>query len=159
MPDVQNYTHSFRVFETVKSLHHWDDPDQEMFIAALLHDIVEDGDVSLVELEEMGFTKRIIELVDLCSHNSSVENNTERWCLMVARLIQANDVEAWCIKLIDLADNLSQCEGLSEDNRTFMIQTKAPILLRLTEKIGWPMTGYRSHLEKAVEEARSKFGL
>lgn len=159
MPDVQNYSHSFRVFETVRSLHHWDDPDEEMFIAALLHDVVEDGGVSLQELDDMGFTKRITELVDLCSHDTSVDNKTERWCLMVSRLIKARDTEAWCIKMIDLADNLSQCEGLSEENRRFMIQTKAPIYLRLTEWIGYPMQSYRPQLEKAVNEAKERFSL
>jgi len=153
LPDELNYMHSVRVNETVSSLHHWDDPDVEMFISALLHDIVEDGNTSLEELVEMGFTRRIVELVYLCSHNTKVENKTERWTLMMAKLIEARDEEAWCIKLIDLSDNLKQSRGLSEENRKFMVDVKAPLMLRLTK---WLDDGYsrpyRHHLEKTLEE-------
>ncbi len=157
LPDELNYMHSMRVNETVSSLHHWDDPDVEMFISALLHDIVEDGNTSLEELVEMGFTRRIVELVYLCSHNTKVENKTERWTLMMAKLIEARDEEAWCIKLIDLSDNLKQSRGLSEENRKFMIEVKAPLILRLTK---WLDDGharpYRHHLEETLEEVVSQ---
>jgi (p)ppGpp synthase/HD superfamily hydrolase len=120
-----NYMHSFRVNELVSKLHHWDDPDVEMFLASLLHDIVEDGDTSFQELVDIGFSRKTIELIYLCTHNKEIENKTERWTLMIARLIEAKNEEAWCIKLIDLSDNLTQCQGLTEENRKFMIEVKA----------------------------------
>ncbi len=58
LPDEQNYKHSFRVRDIVSASHHWDDPDYDLFIAALLHDIVEDGGVTFDELKEMDFSKR-----------------------------------------------------------------------------------------------------
>ncbi len=151
-----NYLHSFRVFEAVSKLHHWDDPDLELFLAALLHDIVEDGKVSFEELAEIGFSKRTIELVYLCTHNMNIKNKTERWMIMIAQLIEANDDEAWFIKLADLADNLGQSEGLQEKNRKFMIESKAPIMLRLTEHLdkdnGWYSVKYYNHLKQALEK-------
>ena len=131
LPDEQNYAHSFRVRDMVSACHHWDDPDYELFNAALLHDIVEDGGVTLEELKDMGFTDRTIELVRLCTHQLEIKDHTERWLNMVARLVEAKDEDAWRIKLADLADNLSQSKGLSIEDRRFMIETKAPILLRL----------------------------
>jgi|GEM_PF-881379 len=131
LPDEQNYLHSFRVRDIVSTSHHWDDPDYDLFIAALLHDVVEDGGVSFEELEKMGFTKRTIELVRLCSHDTSIEDKTKRWIRMVARLVEANDSDAWRIKLADLTDNLTQSKGLSLENRKFMVEVKAPLLLRL----------------------------
>lgn len=152
LPDELNYMHSVRVNETVSSLHHGDDPDIEMFIAALLHDIVEDGNTSIEELVEMGFTRRIVELVYLCSHDTQIEDKTERWMLMMAKLTEARDEEAWCIKLIDLSDNLKQSHGLTEENRKFMVEVKAPLMLRLTK---WLDNGfsrrYRHHLEETLE--------
>lgn len=130
-----NYMHSVRVYESVKSLHHWDDPDFELFLAALLHDIVEDGKVSFEELRQLDFTGRTLELIHLCTHDTSIENKTERWTLMIANLIEAKDDEAWYIKLCDLADNLTQSHGLTEENRKFMREVKAPLMLRVTEKI------------------------
>jgi (p)ppGpp synthase/HD superfamily hydrolase len=151
-----NYLHSFRVFETVSKLHHWDDPDLELFLAALLHDIVEDGDTSFEELAQLGFSRRTLELIYLCTHDLKLENATERWILMMARLIEAKDEEAWFIKLADLADNLGQSYGLSEENRKFMVEVKAPIMLRLTEHLnhsnGWYSRNYYSHLKEALEK-------
>jgi (p)ppGpp synthase/HD superfamily hydrolase len=135
-----NYLHSFRLRDMVKKYHHWDDPDHELFIAALLHDIVEDGAVSFEELWEMEFTERIIELVRLCTHPMDVEDHTERWLLMVAKLIEANNEDAWRIKLADLADNIAQSKGLTPENRRFMIEVKTSIYLRVghVSHSAWP---------------------
>jgi (p)ppGpp synthase/HD superfamily hydrolase len=150
-----NYMHSFRVNELVSKLHHWDDPDVEMFLASLLHDIVEDGDTSFQELVDIGFSRKTIELIYLCTHNKEIENKTERWTLMIARLIEAKNEEAWCIKLIDLSDNLTQCQGLTEENRKFMIEVKAPLMLRLTEHLDNGFyRPYRNHLEKTLEDIK-----
>jgi (p)ppGpp synthase/HD superfamily hydrolase len=150
LPGELNYTHSIRVHDLVSKLHHWDDPDWELFLAALLHDIVEDGGVSFTELADNGFSRRTIELIYLCTHDKVIENKAERWALMIAKLIQAKDEEAWYIKLMDLSDNLSQCKGLTEENRKFMLEVKAPLMLRLTE---WTGRGYHSYLEEALEKA------
>ena len=137
MPGEQNYLHSFRVRDLVSKCHHWDDPEYDVFLAALLHDVVEDGGVSLDELRGMGFTERTVALVDLCSHRAGVENSTERWLLMMARLVEARDDGAWRIKMADLTDNLTQCAGLSAENRRFMVEVKAPLMIRLTEGLGF----------------------
>ncbi len=137
MPGEANYLHSFRVRDLVSKCHHWDDPEYDVFLAALLHDVVEDGGVTLEELRDMGFTDRTVELVDLCTHQMDVKNSTERWVLMMARLVEARDDGAWRIKMADLTDNLTQCRGLSPENRRFMVETKAPLMVRLTEGYGF----------------------
>ncbi|MDO8617655.1 MAG: HD domain-containing protein [Candidatus Uhrbacteria bacterium] len=131
LPNEPNYRHSFRVREMVRDCHLGLEKDDDLFIAALLHDIMEDGSVSFEELAKMGFTKRTIELVRLCSHDMSIEDKTERWIGMIARLMGTKNDDAWRIKLADLADNLAQSAGLSLENRMFMIEVKAPLLLRL----------------------------
>jgi (p)ppGpp synthase/HD superfamily hydrolase len=156
LPGELNYLHSMRINEIVSRLHHWDDPDVEMFLGALLHDIIEDGEVTFEELVDMGFTKKTIELIYLCTHDKTIENKTERWTLMIATLIEARNEEAWCIKLIDLSDNLTQCSGLTEDNRKFMIEVKAPLMLRLTESLDNRYSRpYRAYLEETLEKVKS----
>lgn len=155
LPDELNYLHSFRVRDSVMKNHHWDDPDYDIFLAALLHDIVEDGGVSFQELSDMGFTEKTIEFVKLCTHPLEVEDSTERWVLMTARLIEANNDDVWRIKLADLVDNLGQSIGLSEENRKFMFTVKAPLFLRLTKK--FPFIQPNRHLlEVEMEKQREK---
>ena len=133
MPMESNYLHSYRVRDVIMKYHHWDDGDCDLFLAALLHDIFEDGGVSIEELKRMGYADRTIELIELCTHPMDVEDETARWVLMIAKLIEAHDEAAWSIKMCDLADNLSQSSGLDPLARTFMIEVKAPLMLRLTE--------------------------
>ena len=133
LPDQENYLHSYRVRDLVSRDHHWDDPDYDLFLAALLHDVFEDGGVTLLELKELGFSERTIELVALCSHDSSRENPTERWLLVITKLIESRDEDAWRIKLADLTDNLKQSIGLTPENRRFMVEVKAPLLIRLAK--------------------------
>lgn len=130
LPDEPNYQHSFRVRDLVQDCP-LDERSGDLFIAALLHDIVEDGGMTFEQLKVAGFSKRTVGLIDLCSHDPNVEHKTERWVRMIARLVEANDADAWRIKLADLTDNLSQARGLSPDNRKFMVEVKAPLLLRL----------------------------
>jgi (p)ppGpp synthase/HD superfamily hydrolase len=135
MPDEPNYLHSFRVRDLVSEHHHWDDPDYDLFLAALLHDVIEDGGVTFDDLRSMGCSERTIELIDLCTHQSNIEDKTERWTLMIARLIEARNEDAWRIKLADLTDNLKQSRGLSAENRQFMTEVKAPLMLRLVKAL------------------------
>jgi (p)ppGpp synthase/HD superfamily hydrolase len=133
LPDEPNYRHSFRVRDLIKETS--DSENREVAIAGLLHDIIEDGEVSFEELRILGCTDRIIDLIELCSHRMDIEDNTERWLFMMAKLTEAGDKDAWHIKIADIADNLTQCHGLSKENRKFMIETKVPLFLRLTEKL------------------------
>lgn len=135
LSEEANYLHSYRVRDMVSRDHHWDDPDYDLFLAALLHDAVEDGGVTFAELGEMGFSDRTIELVALCSHDSNRKNPTERWLLMIAKLIDVGDEDAWRIKLADLTDNLKQSYGLTPENRRFMVEVKVPLLIRLAKAL------------------------
>ncbi len=145
LPDELNYLHSFRVRDIVSKCHHWDDPDFDLFLAALLHDVVEDGGVSLKDLGNMGFSDRTVELIELCTHPMDIKDSTERWICMIARLVEAKDDDAWRIKLADLTDNLTQSKGLSLENRRFMVEAKAPMLLRLAR------VSYSAHYNLKLE--------
>jgi (p)ppGpp synthase/HD superfamily hydrolase len=129
--DVPNWTHSFQVRDCLLK-HRY---SEEVSLAGLLHDIVEDGDVTFDELRAQGFSERIIELIDLCSHDPSLPADDGRWVKMLARLVDAQDKDAWAIKLADITDNLRSCHTMSEGRQRFMYETKGPLLLSLTWKL------------------------
>lgn len=130
LPNAPAHEHSIRVGELVRNS---ENATPDMALAALLHDIVEDGGVNLTELGTLGFSAETIRLVDLCSHDSSIKDSDVRWVCMVARLAQANDPDAWKIKLADIYDNLDESDALELDRKKFMWQVKAPLLLKLSE--------------------------
>lgn len=132
LPHVAAYEHSIRVGELIRSM---DGATPDIVLAALLHDIVEDGGVSLKELKALGYTDEVIRLVDLCSHDVSIEDSDMRWVCMIAKLTKANDPVAWTIKLADIYDNLQESHALEPKRRQFMMQVKAPLMLKLTEKL------------------------
>ncbi|MCR4311732.1 MAG: HD domain-containing protein, partial [Candidatus Uhrbacteria bacterium] len=107
---------------------------EEVCTAGLLHDVVEDGGVSLDELKAMGFSPRVVELVDLATYDETVASSDGRWVCMVARLVRADDGDAWAIKLADIASNISDSHGMRLDRRALMLTVKAPLMLRLTEE-------------------------
>lgn len=135
LPDDPNYLHSYRVRGLVVTHSPAEAMDHEVFLAALLHDIIEDGESSQDELLKLGYSKRTVELVDLCSHDETVKNGIERWFLMIARLVTSRDVDAWRIKLSDITDNLTRSHGLAPDSRKLMIEAKAPFMLRLSKSL------------------------
>lgn len=150
-----NYMHSVRVHEIVSQLN--EKVDEDLSLAALLHDVVEDGNVSFDELKKLGYSERTINLIKLCTHDVSIENNIERWVDMIHKLIKAKNKEAWYIKIIDISDNLSQSKGLSPESRKFMMETKAPIILRLTEWIGGDGKTFRDYLIDSISRAKNNF--
>ncbi len=108
--DVPNWTHSFRVRDALIP----GDLSHEAVLGGMLHDIVEDGNTSLKELHDMGFPDRVVALVDLCSHDTSVVESDARWVKMITRLVDAKDGEAWAIKVADLIGNLHSCHTMPE---------------------------------------------
>ncbi|MBI4268216.1 HD domain-containing protein [Candidatus Uhrbacteria bacterium] len=125
------YEHSIRVSDTLAKNGY----SQETVIAGLLHDIIEDGGVTMRELLDLGFTERVVSLVDTCSHDSTIENKDARWTKMIARLIDMDDKEAWAIKCADLLDNCRSCHTMPDDRAAFIRTVKAPLLLAVTKDI------------------------
>ncbi len=72
--------------------------DEATVCIALLHDVVEDGDVSFEDLREYGFTEEIISAIRLLTHDPAVP-----YMEYVAKV--KTDPLAKKVKLADLAHN------------------------------------------------------
>lgn len=106
------YKHSIRVGDSLRD-HGF---PEEIQIAGLLHDIVEDGDYTLDQLRELGYSERVIELVHLSTFDLELGEGPESWRKLMQRLIDANDADAWAVKLADMSDNLTECHHLEKPN-------------------------------------------
>lgn len=123
--------HSFHVRNLLKEA----GETEEVCLAGLLHDIIEDGGATQTSLRAAGFSERVITLVDLCSHPLHVEDGDARWICMMARLIQANDRDAWIIKIADLLSNLEDVHGMPPERMAWMFTVKGPLLLKCTRTL------------------------
>ena len=82
---------------------------EETVICALLHDVVEDTDMTFQDLEQMGFPARVIEALKLLTHDDAVP-----YLDYVAQI--KNDPIARAVKLADLKHNsdLSRLDHVDE---------------------------------------------
>lgn len=73
-------------------------PDEDTTVVALLHDVVEDTEVTLEDLKQMGFPPRVVEAIALMTHETGVP-----YMAYVAK-IRDNPI-ARQVKLADLRHN------------------------------------------------------
>ena len=72
-------------------------------IIALLHDTIEDMNITKEELEEIGFTKEITEVVQILSRK---EKPKEDYNDYIERIIESGNIDAYIVKLADLKHNM-----------------------------------------------------
>jgi (p)ppGpp synthase/HD superfamily hydrolase len=122
-------THPFAVAGLVASVTY----DEDMIIAALLHDTVEDSDLTLVKIEDH-FGRIVRKMVDDLTDVSkpSDGNRTIR-----KRLDRRHTATSWpdskTIKLADLIDNLKGIHTFSPGFADMYVKEKVLILRVLTE--------------------------
>lgn len=92
------YQHCLRVSRTVALVSN----DPAVVAAAVLHDIVEDTDITLDVLEALGFPERTLELVGMMTHPEGLSYEDYVFELM-------KDHDAITIKKADISDNLATC--------------------------------------------------
>ena len=85
--------------------------DEDTCVAALLHDVIEDTDITIEELRGYGFTEEQLEAVRLLTHLEGVEY------LDYVRNLKDNPI-ARAVKIEDLKHNsdATRMDSLSEDD-------------------------------------------
>ncbi len=121
--------------------------DVETLCAALIHDTVEDSDVTLAEVEET-FNERIAHLVDGVTKISriEVESLSDEQAQTIRKMFVAmsKDIRVIVIKLADRLHNMRTLAALREDRRIFKsretLEFYAPIAHRLgINSIKWEL--------------------
>lgn len=98
-PEPEPYTlHPLRVMCAVEGAH--------ARMAAVLHDVIEDTDVTLVDLQIAGYPRPVIHAVDCLTRRDG-----ETYATYIERV--ATDPMATMVKVADLRDNLRNNKSLS----------------------------------------------
>ncbi len=122
--------------------------DASSLVAAVLHDTVEDTDVSLEDITEH-FSKEISDLVDGLTKISKIrfqskqEKLAENFRKMI--LAMAKDLRVIMVKLGDRLHNMRTLENLREEKRLRIAQETLDIYAPLAGRLG--MYGIKSELE------------
>lgn len=128
---VPMFEHMHRVAESL--------PDNDLIrTVAWLHDIVEDTDVTLNELTDMGYPYEVVECVDLLTHNKK-EMDYQSY---IQRLCDSKNAIAIAVKIADQRDNTNPSRWLGMN----------PHMLRNLQK-KWD--GVLPKLERAIHEIRT----
>jgi (p)ppGpp synthase/HD superfamily hydrolase len=93
--------------------------------AALLHDVIEDSDITIEELRELGFSQVILDIVDKLTKRPG-----EKYADFIERI--STDAIAVQVKIADIADNLEDQSALDPEEAEFLKKryTKALEVLR-----------------------------
>jgi len=98
------YLHSWKVGDLLAE-HGF---SEEIQIAGILHDILEDSRTTTDELRELGYAENILTLVQLVSHDNAIINTIEQWEDLMYKLIRAKNITARAIKIADITDNITE---------------------------------------------------
>lgn len=93
-------------------------------IVALLHDVVEDTDVTLEELRELGFEPMVVDAVDRITKRSG-----EKYSDFIERAA-AHELSRR-VKIADIEDNLEDQSALDPDEAAFLRERYTKALERL----------------------------
>ncbi len=159
--DLPNYLHSLRVNEQLKKY----DFDEDIQIAWLLHDIIEDSLndqnweeiiwVTFDDLRKLWYSENIVNIVDLSTHNLLIEGSFEKWKNMLERLIKEENVGAWAVKLADISDNLTECHLMpNRDKLDRFLNKKCPIFVYYGNKYFAWTEFYNEFLERYYKQVR-----
>lgn len=88
---------------------------KEVVIVGFLHDLLEDTDCQLAEIEKE-FGKRVAKLVSACTFNEDIKDYKERWQKLISNIKKAGR-DALVIKLIDQMDNLPYYILISDEQK------------------------------------------
>ena len=115
--------------------------DDQCLIAALLHDVVEDCDVTLPQIREM-FSREVAKTVDAVTSLSDRDydgrklTKKQRDILSDAKFLNKVNTRALYVKIADRIDNLSTISCFSEEKRLLKARHTREVLIPLAKKAG-----------------------
>jgi len=128
------------------------DMDYATIMAGLLHDVVEDTDVPIEEIEKR-FGDTVARLVDGVTKISNIEKNAgdaEADSIKKLVIAMGNDIRVIFIKLADRLHNMRTIKFLKPEKQTKIANETKDLFIPIADKIG--IRTIRSELENLVFE-------
>jgi (p)ppGpp synthase/HD superfamily hydrolase len=91
--------HPLRVAESVRG------EGRDAMVAAILHDVIEDGGISAAELRAEGFPEAAVQAVEIVTKRNGEHGDEEGYRRFIERVATSGSRLAMIVKLADLADN------------------------------------------------------
>lgn len=150
--DIPNYLHSLRVNESLKKYGF----DEDTQMAGLLHDIIEDGWMTLEELKNLWYSNNTLNLIDLSTHDVLLQWSFERWQKMLDRLIKEENKSARAVKLADISDNLLECHLMpNKEKLDRFLNKKCPVFVYYGNKYFGGTELYNEFLERYFKQIKT----
>ena len=115
-------SHSFRVADLLYQLGY----DKDIVIAATLHDLIEDTDVTYEQLKK-DFSETIANLVQAVSFNPNIEDYIEQATEMFKKCVEFG-FDALIIKCSDLIQNIDFVQFVNDESKRNQLLRKYHIL-------------------------------
>ena len=95
------------------------DKSEDLKIIAVLHDVIEDSNITLQDLKSYGFSYRVIHALSLLTHNKLISYTD-----YIDNIANSNNKDAICVKLADLTDNsdIQRLKGITEKDSLRIIK-------------------------------------
>ena len=82
-------------------------------VSGLLHDIIEDTEITSDDLIYIGFSKDIVEVVELLTNDKSKQNKTlddklNNYNNKINKIIESRNISAIRVKIADISDNYDE---------------------------------------------------
>lgn len=101
-----------------------DGSDEIMLHAAMLHDVLEDTDVTKEDLHNLGYSSHVIDIIDTVTRKSE-----ETYVEFISRIAASRSSKAIKVKIADLTHNTDESRGpMSESLR--VRYERAKVVLR-----------------------------
>lgn len=115
--DIPYFWHLTRVMLRINT------SDENVLHIALLHDIVEDTDITLQHLSDIGYNDKIVQGVKWCSRNEFADLTFIEW---MTKFGKEAPIEAVLVKISDISDNLGyeRMRGLMTPSKNISIKKK-----------------------------------
>lgn len=122
-------SHSFRVADLLYQL----DYGKDIVIAATLHDLIEDTDVTYEQLKN-DFGKQVADLVQAVSFNPQIEDYLEKTKSMFKNCVEYG-FDALIIKCSDLIQNIDFVQFVDDDKKKSELLKKYEMFLEMSKDI------------------------
>ena len=112
-------------------------------IAGLLHDILEDTVITYNDLLEVGFSKEILDIVEIVSHTEKSKNNLSNkeklliYYNVIDGIIDSGNIHAIRLKEADMSDNYNydRLKNLNEEQQLWFHQKYGTQIRKLRRSI------------------------